>query len=93
MLPTLKSVALSALVLAAVAGPALAQQNPLNNPTLKDPGQAVQDNAGQVVECTPERAAQDAALNQKTGLSSGCTPEKAAQGMAKDQMQQNNPMK
>ena len=76
------------------AGSAPAQQDPTKSMgDMKDLGGAIEESAGDLVECTPERAAQDAALKEKTGMSTGCTPEKAAEGALKDKIPEGIPGK
>jgi hypothetical protein len=90
----IRGFALAALVGAVPVGDALAQDNPVKGiGDLQDAGKAVQDKAGDVVECTPERAAQDAALKEKTGVSTGCTAEKATGNELKKNLKLDNPTK
>lgn len=74
-----------------IAG-AVAAQDVKDLNSLKDAGQAVQEKAESLVDCTPERAAQDAALKEKTGYSTGCTPEKAAKNELKKKAKSINPL-
>ena len=92
---------LAGVLAAAASSGALAQDIPPKgtgttsegSDTMKGAGQAVKEQAGGVVECTPEQAAKDAVLKETTGVSTGCTPEKAAEGKVKSNLKPDTPGK